>query len=77
MIRFKYALIDKRNPHRVGYLEFIMNRNWQSSKNYINEKLLNSEESITLTKSVEINYKSVSIPPAEQDHIKIQALSFL
>ena len=53
-----------------------MNRNWQSSKNYINEKLLNSEESITLTKSVEINYKSVSIPPAEQDHIKIQALSF-
>lgn len=60
----------------MGYLEFIMNRNWQSSKNYINEKLLNSEESITLTKSVEINYKSVSIPPAEQDHIKIQALSF-
>lgn len=57
-------------------MEFVMNANWQSSKNYINEKLLNSEESITLTKSVEINYKSVSIPPAEQDHIKIQALSF-
>lgn len=60
----------------MGCLEFVMNENWQSSKNYINEKLLNSDESITLTRSVEINYKSISIPPAEQDHIKIQALSF-
>ncbi len=26
MIRFKYALIDKRKPTVVGYLEFIMNQ---------------------------------------------------
>lgn len=67
-----YVLIDKRKPiTRMGYLEFVVNANWQSSKNYINRKLLNSEETTKLTKSVELNYKAAYIPYDENGDIKI------
>lgn len=53
-----------------------MDVQWQSSKNYINGKLLNSEETTKLTKSIELNYKAAYIPYDENGDIKIQGFSF-
>ena len=60
----------------MGWLEFVMDAQWQSSKNYINGKILNSEETTQLTKSIELNYKAAYIPYDENGDIRIQGFSF-
>lgn len=57
---------------------FVMNGNWQSSENYINNQFLKESRTVNLIKTVEVSYKAVPIgdSDAKENEMKINAFSF-
>lgn len=62
----------------MGYLEFVMDTQWISSENYINNQFLEERRITQLTKTVEVSYRVASIgdDDTENSDVKINGFSF-